>query len=155
MAFKNFPSELWVKVQETGSVNGLGKIVSDTEFTIDTIRVVFHQHGTAGGSETLQLKLYSDPEMTKEYAVSDVLTVSDFVTGTDWIGYIGFKFATLPNCNDCAIYAGLVATSYTRVGDSFYFAVPFDWPVNVNEPTRSQGCWIELYGYQARSDFET
>jgi hypothetical protein len=158
MAFKNFSEELWVKVQETGLKNGLGRVTSENEFTLDTVRAVVYIQGVAslGGSETLQMKLYSDAELTKEYAASDIVDVSSFVTGSsNWIGFIGFKFASLPNINSRRVYAGIEAGSYTRSGDTFFISFVFDWPLNHNDfIPGNRGGWIELYGYQNRDDIQ-
>jgi len=152
MAFKNFPKDLYVTKSLTGMVNGLGKITSSTEFTLETIRTVLYAQeiSSAGGSETLQMKLYSDEAMTIEYAASNVLNLVDLVSGTtNWIGYIDFTFETLPNINTHTVCCGLVVSNYTNT-DTFFLAVPFDWPLNINASTvpEERGGWIELYGYQ-------
>jgi len=151
MSFKNFSDVLYVKVQDSSSINGLGKITSSTNFNLDTIRTAFYCQDVSslGGSETLQLNIYSDADLTKLYSSSNVLNVADFVSGvTNWLGFIGFTFSEQPNIGANPLYAGMTATNYTR-NDPFYMSVLMDWPLYVNESTEpaKRGAWIELYGY--------
>jgi len=151
MSFKNFSDVLYVKVQDSSSINGLGKITSSTNFNLDTIRVAFYCQDvpSLGGTETIQVNLYSDDQHTKLYSSSNILNVADFVSGSsNWIGFIGFSFSELPNIGSNHLYAGMVATNYTR-NDPFYMSVLMDWPLYVNqsaEPAK-RGAWIEMYGY--------
>lgn len=148
MAWKNFSEKLWVKVQETGTINGLGKITSTDNYTLEHIRIVLYSHGIAAGSETLQLKLYTDVDHTIEYAASNVVTLSDIPNfGTNWLGLLRFDFATKPNMNAKPKYAALTAGSYTRVADTFYLSSVLEWPLDVNSVIKgNRGAWLEMYG---------
>jgi hypothetical protein len=152
MAFKNFSEELYIKVQNTNETIDLGKIESSSEFSLTAIRLQFFMHNVsaASGNETIQLKLFTNPGLTKVYASSDILTVSDFVTGsTDWIGNIGFQFLTKPNINSFQnAYAGIVATNYTRNANSFYMGYVYDWPFPRRGETEDFPISIEVFGKQ-------
>ena len=158
MAFKNFPSELLVTIQQTTGVNCLGEITySGNQFPLDTIGLCLYAQSlaSAGGSETLQIIIYNDDNYSDVYASSDVVKVADVVEGTtNWIGMVGFKFSSLPNINDSqTYYAGMVAANYTR-SDPFYLSAVYDWPLSRNNQTDASepGVWMELYGYQDLDD---
>lgn len=155
MAFKNFAKNLYTIVHDGLSVTGLCKITSPSEFTLSTARLAIYVQDVASavGSETMQVKLYSDAEHTKVYSSSEIVNLSDVVSGSNWIGLVGFDFTESPNINSQPVYAGLVTTSYTK-SEPFYISCIFDWPLFVNdstEPTK-RGAWIELYGKQNLND---
>jgi hypothetical protein len=153
--FTSFPSILYCKVIETGEVcHGGGINYSEAHIQLAQIRLTMYKCGAHTGDEQFRLKLYMDSGLTKAFTngTSDWLSLDDISNmSTNWLGRVAFTFSSQPRLskND-RYYVALETSSYTRVGNSFYIAPVFYWPISVNENTSEPfyGWQMEVFGYR-------
>jgi len=125
MAFLQFPKVLLTKIFDTAEEVNLGSFKATDSQELEHIRVIIFRNGTAGGSETFTLKVYSSSDLTSAVATSDVVTYSTVTNNLSWVR---FDFNRENINKEITYFATLTPASYTRNADTFYFGVPFDFP---------------------------
>lgn len=151
MAFTQFPNEAVVETFETSEVVKLSRftLATATELLYVTLRIL--KVGTAGGSETLTLKVFGSSDYTgTAVATSSAFTLST-ISGltTNWIGDVRFTFAR-QNLSAATYYLALTTANYTRNGDTFYLGAVQEWPYTFNTITTFQaGAQFAVIGYRS------
>ena len=150
MAFLDFPKQLLVKTIDTSEVLNLGGFQVAESEERQYARVLIYRNGTAGGSETLQVKTHVNTDFSQSYADSNVVSLSSVSTNLTWIR---FDFNRENWNKNLTYYLSLTVNNYTRNADVFYLGVPFDFPypvygdysgTNYTDHTLA----VQLFGYK-------
>lgn len=132
MAYTQFPAVQNVRVIETNEEFFLGGFNPNFNGEIPHIRIHLYVKGTAGGSETLQAKIYTiESTSASVFKSSDVVNLSSFATA-DKLGVVRFDFTKLKVSSGRQYYLSLAAASYTRNASTFYLATLYDYPNEIN-----------------------
>ena len=147
MAFSQWADDQLFFVAETsGTDTDIGSVQFSSIKELSYVRLTFLKKGTEGGSETLQLQFYTDSTLTKLYASSDVVTISDFVSGTYWLGWVRFDMSSTPIfAANTSYYMTVKTTNYTRNSDTYYLAFGLDWPAPRNVIAATPVAYTEFY----------
>ena len=140
MSFTDFGDYQRIKQMDTDEEAAVGDaIIFGSNQEISKVRTKFYKHGTGlGGSDRLQLKIYTDIERTKLLYSSDLFEVAhidnpSILVTEFWLGMITFTFSPAVSVNqNHAYYASIAVSNYTRNGEDFYFGFGFDGPKTVN-----------------------
>lgn len=137
MSYSNFSNQLYVlPFDSSGATNQLGKYKVGQETELKYVVMDLFKKGTAGGSETLTMKLYGSSLYSgTAIATSSAFTLSSasFVANANAVGQIRFTFnRELLNPN-LWYYVAITTTNYTR--SSFYLGGVLDWPNPKNTTT--------------------
>lgn len=144
----NAPKYQYAKVIETNELVGLGGFsLTDPAYSqVSYVIVNLIKCGTATGSETLSLAIYSDDALTKTHASFTSIQLSsipDLASKTSWmLRFTGQN--TFLDANK-TYYLGLTPSSYTRNGNTYYLALGMDWPHPSNTWSGGFGAHFEIY----------
>ncbi len=153
MAYTQFSDKFAVQTFDTSELVPLGcyKVSTTTELYYAVLDLF--KQGTAGGSETLTLRIYG----TSAYAGTPIATSAAVslstlsgIVAANWIGNARFTFATRPNLNPKLTYFfALATTSYTRNANTYYLGAVLDWPNPINTITGAgPAAKLALVGYR-------
>lgn len=147
MAFLQFPKDVHVRAIDSNEESNMGsyRFAANTELTYAVL--TWLKVGSLGGSETLQMNIYShDDDNASPAYQSNVLTLSDYTFGSNHIGTLRFDF-TKSNLSKQTDYTiKLQTANYTRSGDTFYLAWVYDTENKVNTPNLKTGAKISFIG---------
>jgi hypothetical protein len=142
MTISQWPSVIKVQPVETSEVLNLGSFIPSESTQLQHVLLYLLKVGTLGGSETAQVKIYGNSDLTGVIASSAVVTLST-VTGISaarFLMNVRFDFATsLAMAAGVRYYLGLTLGSYTRNADTFYIAAQMDWPDPFYTPGQGLG----------------
>jgi len=151
MAFGKFPQFTIVKtLNSSGTDEKIAAFTPDEDIELKYIYIYLLREGTEGGSETFQLKVYSNSAYTALVDSSDVVTYSTIKGGNNK-HRIPFAFNRKMLQGGTTYYLEIVTTNYTRNGDTFYFGVLNETDPNylTNGDTAVAGCAITHWlGYK-------
>ena len=122
---------------DTGVVLPLDRFNLSMPTQLTSVMLYMYKTGSLGGSETAQLKLYGNSDLTAVVASSNVFTMSAApnISSANWIGWVRFDFGDVPLGTDGpGYYLGLTLANYTRNGNTFYIAARVDYPDAFNRP---------------------
>lgn len=135
MAFLNFAENQLITVMDTSDTIDFGAFQAEESMEIAHIRAAIYVQGTAsaGGSETLQLRLHTSTDLTASYAQSNVVTLDSIITDIGGanqgvIGWARFDFSRENINKELNYQVSAVATNYTRNADTFYIGFLRDFP---------------------------
>jgi hypothetical protein len=116
---------------DTSEVVQLGryKLSEGMELTYAMLQIL--KVGTAGGSETLTLKLFGSSDYAGTAiatSTAGVLATAMSGLGTNPIADIRFDFARQNLNPNLWYYAAIVTANYTRNANTYYLAAVEDWP---------------------------
>lgn len=139
MPYLDFPKDMKIKVFDSGEEVDCGNAVFASAIELKHLRFTVYKQGTPlGGSETLQVHIYSDSLKTNKLYSSDVVTVGDINnpdigTTTNWLGRVRFDFTPeVPINPNITYYVSLEIDNYTRNADTFFMGIALDTPISVN-----------------------
>lgn len=135
MGFTQFPDIQRLITFETSELVQLGrfKVAETTELKYIVARLF--KKGTAGGSETLTLKIYGSSDYAgTAYATSAAVTLASItgLSATNSNGDARFVFDRQNLNPNSWYYVAMSTASYTRNGDTYYLAAVRDWPFPFN-----------------------
>lgn len=152
MGFLDFSETLFLKVSETDEIFlATGFSAGDRQQLKHIVLTLFNV-GTATADDRFRLKLFHDQAMTKLYATSSWLNLSDIEGLSDsWIGRVRFDFSEPWLGAADTYYLAVEADGYVRDGDTRYVGWALDWPVPVyaTNPPPNCGLAFEVYGYRS------
>jgi hypothetical protein len=151
MASPLLPATAWIKTWDTGESVKCGATVVQDHTNILYLRILLYKHGTAGGSEQVRAKIYSDANYTKLMYTSAWASVADVPNmGTNWWGWFRLTFAREALNKNATYYVALETQNYTRNADTFYLSNSLDWPVaqNTQSAPGMPGAAMQIYGYR-------
>jgi len=141
-SFSAYPQEIKYARIPSSNTLPLGGFFVTRATEINAVVLYMVRFGTAGGSETLTLKVYGHGDYTAPIASSAALTVSSFqgIVGvsTNWVGWARFSFSSpVPVGPDRHWLLGLVAANYTP-SSSYFIGAQFDTHKPFNQPAWGQ-----------------
>jgi hypothetical protein len=134
MAFGQFSEQQVVKTIDTGEEILVGAFKLPAQQELKHIRLGIYINGVSsmGGSETMQLKINSDPLGTKTIFSSDVISINSTTIptlgSTNWLGLVRFDFERQSINPNITYYPSLVVNNYTRNADTYYISGRYDFP---------------------------
>lgn len=150
MAFRQFPSQLFTRVMNTGEAVQLGGVLSAKAFELGNIVVWVYRVGTPA-AEQVRLRVCYDAAGLNTMAASAWVSVST-IGVAPFIGRVRFDFALRPDfpANQRFYVFAETQGGYVRTGNTSYLSFPLDWPnpvyTQLNAPKR-YGSAMEIYGY--------
>lgn len=129
-----------LSLPSSSSVLGMGWFVLEDAIGLTDIVVYLGKFGTAGGSETLTLKVYGNDDLTAAIASSAAVTVSTLSNmATNWLGWARFTFSTQPAlAASRRYYLGITSANYTVNGTTFFIGVQMDKHAPFNKPAHGK-----------------
>lgn len=153
MAHGQFPDEFYVKALETGVTERLCKFVPDIDMELSHIVLTFLKNGTAVGSESMTLKIFSSWNYDKPVLASSsarLLSATEAENSESWVGRLRFDFDRINLEAGVSYYLAISTSNYTRT-PTFYLGAVLDWPDQIYEQGQSvAGAQIRLIGYKER-----
>lgn len=154
MAFTQFPSVINFKPldnsTDVNSASEMGSFTLAENTYLGNTRIVLMKHGTAGGTETLKMKLSLSNDVTRAYIESAEINLTDFSTDEYFLGWLTFTFAQETLDSDNTHYAFLEYSNYTRNENTYYLAYAMDGALFVNDFNASDdyGPALPVMGYK-------
>jgi len=100
-------------------------------------------------TEQFRLKVYKTPDRSDTPIISATRDVSDItsLTSSSWLGRVRFDFNRELINTVSTYYVTLDPVTYTKTGDTFYFAAVLDNPISVNiNNTPQAAASMEIWG---------
>ena len=131
MAYKEFFEGKVLNVFDDGDTIELAQFKPTNNSELAHIRADLLIHGNLSGGERMRCKIGLTSDDTAPYATSDWVTLTDTDDSdgsNDWLTWLRFDFDRENINKNQTYFVWLEIDSYTRVADTFYVAVSFDWP---------------------------
>lgn len=131
MAFNNFFEGKVVNVFDSNETIELGQFKPSVNGELGNIRAELLVHGNFSSNERIRCKIGQSSDDSAPYATSEWVNVTSFDDSNgsnDWIGWVRFDFNRENINKNQTYYIWLETDNYTRVGDTNYIAVSFDYP---------------------------
>lgn len=123
MAIGKFPQFTIVKtLSSSGTPEKISAFKPTNDLELAYIYIYLLRVGTEGGSETFQLKVYSDSGYSTLIDSSDVVTYSTIKDSKN-MHRVPFAFNRKLMQGDSTYYLEMFTANYSRNADTFYFAV--------------------------------
>jgi hypothetical protein len=151
-----FPTPLSIKTLDTSESYEICKftLAGNEDQEIKHARILIYKHGTAGGSETLTLKIYGEAGSIGLIDTSSAVSLSlAGASGTYSLNWFRFDFNRKPLKRGLSYYAVIETANYTRNADTYYLGVVLqsqpEWMQNTNKnAVQMDAAVFHLYGYQ-------
>jgi hypothetical protein len=131
--FYPYPSQLLVKVMDTGELVDCGGRTLEDATELKWVQLHLMRVGTPAGSERVRMKVFTDSALSKLYATSDWVSLAEATGSTgNWKGAVRFDFGRQHLDAGTPWHFAVEATSYARSGDTFYLGFPLDWPYPIH-----------------------
>lgn len=156
MAFTQFHEKAYVKTFDTGVTEQLASFTLDAAMELKYIVLNILKNGTAVGSESMTLKVFSSTDFTKPAMFSSsarLLSSTGAANGQSWFGNLRFDFDRKNLDAVSTYYLAMSTASYTRTA-MFYLGAALDWPNPIYTQLDSNlaGAKFSLIGYKERSN---
>lgn len=153
MTYTDFPANFYVQTFDTSEVVKLGRFYPAEAMELYHIVLHCFKKGTAGGSETLTLKVYGNSSYEgTALATSSAFTLSSasWTSNSNGIGWLRFDFAKQNLNPNNWYYLALTTANYTRNADTYYLGAVLDWPHAVHTAKHNQGAAAKfnIIGYR-------
>lgn len=148
MAEKNFSDTLVVReIEAANQDERMGSFTDTAGGELKNIRARIFKHGTLGGSETMQLRVYADENYRNPIAISNTVELADVTTDEYWLGRVRFDFANEILDFNRDYYLAMRVANYTPTTGTNYLSYVFDWPLNINAnaAVAERGAVMEIY----------
>jgi len=137
MSFEAIPSTVWVNVADTSEVLRLGAFSLTESMELVYVLQSIYKFGTAGGTETLTAKIYSDSAYSVVLKSSTAFSLSTITAIPEyWIGNIRFDFDSYQLKSGTTYYLGIAFANYTRNADTFFIGAVMDTYSQINTQAR-------------------
>ena len=151
MGFGQFPQDQYLIIVTDDQPTQAGSLVPGSDIELGHITCRLFKLGAHSGSETLQLHIYGNEDLSTPIASSAEVAVSeiDSLTSSNWIGRVRFDFNREQLDSDNTYYFGIQVNNYTYSEGSYYWAWSLDWPDDVNTPASAvtRGIQASVLGY--------
>lgn len=135
MSILQFSDEKYAKTFDDDEEIRLGSFSTNNSGWLGNIRtnIYINEVFNLVGNETLQMKVYSDPNLntvwatSKEFKLSEIAIDSSDLSKTGFLGYVRFDFNQEHINSQYTYYPTVQISNYSRVGD-FFVSMLYDFP---------------------------
>lgn len=152
--FLQFPTPLAIKTLDTSETYEVCKFTVGESQELKHARIMIYKHGTAGGSETMTMRIYGAAGSIGLVDTSSAASLASAgASGTYTLNWFRFDFNRKPLLAGLSYYAVLSTANYTRNSDTYYLGVVLnsqpDWMQVTNQnAVQMNAAVFHLYGYR-------
>jgi hypothetical protein len=152
MAYTQFAQDQYFIVSTDDVFTEAGNFTLTESMEVGHIVCTLFKLGAHAGSESLQIGIFGNKDLSVPVALSDSVAMADIdtLTASGWAGRVRFDFDRQHLDDENTYYLGVRINNYTFADGSYYWAWALDWPDDINTYAvgTKRGLQFSLLGYK-------